>query len=769
MDTLKGLTSQFALFLWFCFSVSALQAQSPLIQPEIEKKVDSVLSLMTLEEKVGQLNQYSGFHQFTGPAPEGDYAKERMEVLKSGGVGSMLNVYGAKETYEAQRIVVENSRLKIPLLIGYDVIHGYKTIFPIPLGEAASWDLEAVEKSARIAAIEASAAGINWTFAPMVDVSRDPRWGRIMEGSGEDPYLGSQMAVARVKGFQTDDLSSDNSIAATAKHFAGYGFSEAGRDYNTVDISKQTLLNVVFPPFKAASDAGVASVMNSFNDLFGVPVSGSEYLQRTVLKDRWGFNGFIVSDWGSIRQMIPHKYTKDLKEAAEVAINTGNDMDMESQAYHQYLVDLVKEGKVEENTVDEAVRRILRIKFHLGLFDDPYRYSDEKREKERTYTKEHREAARDVARKSIVLLKNEGELLPLDAKKKNTLAVIGTLAKDKDTPIAGWRGQGESNSAVSLLEGIEDAVGRRVKVKYAQGYTLAEGERRFAMELNFPEDDGSGFDEAIKLAEESDMVIMAIGEEGFQSGEGRSQVDVSMKGRQMELLKKVYEVNKNLVVVLMNGRPLVEPWLYDNIPAIVEAWHLGSEAGNAIADVLFGAYNPSGKLPVGIPRHVGQVPVYYNHKSTGRPEPQQGDYGTVFWSHYTDEKNTPQYPFGYGLSYTSFEYAEPQLSAETMAMDESVTLSVSITNSGEMSGEEVVQFYINDHFSKPIRPVQELKGFQKIKLDAGETKTVSFTITKETLGFYNDEEEFVTQPGMFTFMVGTSSADVKSIDFELMN
>lgn len=744
-----------------------LFAQNQLFKAEIEAKVDSVLSLMTVFEKVGQLNQHNGSWEFTGPVPDGDYQQERFELLKRGGVGTMLNVNGAEATRAAQKIVMENSRLKIPLIFGYDVIHGYKTMFPIPLGEAASWDLEAIENNSRIAAIEASAAGINWTFAPMMDVTRDPRWGRGMEGAGEDPYLSSLVSVARVKGFQTNDLSANNSIAATAKHLAAYGFSESGRDYNTVDVSKNTLLNVILPPFKAVSDAGVASMMNSFNDLWAIPTTASHYLHRDLLKGDWGFKGMVVSDWGSIRQMVTHGYSKDLEMATKQAIIAGNDIDMESEGFQRHLVALVESGEVPMAVLDDAVKRVLRIKFLLGVFDDPYRYSDVAREKAFTYTKEHRMAAREAAKKSIVLLKNENNVLPFDPTKKATIAVIGKLANDKDTPIGSWRGKAEANSAVSLLEGIKAAVGKNVTVKYAPGYVLAVGDRTFIHELTFGEDDGSGFEEALKIAKEADYVIMAVGEEGFQSGEGRSQVDVSLKGRQVELMNKVLAVNKNTAIVLMNGRAIVEPDLYNNPPAVLETWHLGSEAGNAISDVLFGKYNPSGKMPMTIPRHAGQIPIYYNHKSSGRPTTGPNDTGLVFWSHFTDESNDPQYPFGYGLSYTTFSYSDVKLSAESMGMDDEVTLSVTLTNTGKMDGEEVVQFYIRDHYGSTIRPVKELKGFQKVFLKAGESKVVDFKITAETLAAYVADDTFKAEPGAFTFMVGTNAMDVQKVSFML--
>ncbi len=758
--------SVLSLLITLLFTTSIF-AQDQLIKPDIEQKVDSVLALMTLEEKVGQLNQHNGSWDFTGPVPSGnEYAEARAGLLKSGGVGSLLNVTGAKATYEAQKLAVENSRLGIPLIFGFDVIHGYKTIFPIPLAEAASWDVNAVEQSARVAAIEASAAGVNWTFAPMVDVGRDARWGRVMEGSGEDPYLGSLMAIARVQGFQTSDLSQPSSIMATAKHFAGYGFSESGRDYNTVDVSRGTLMNVILPPFEAAAKAGIGTFMNSFNDLNGIPANGDYYLQRTILKERWGFNGFVISDWGSIRQMINHGYSKDLKQSTYHAITSGNDMDMESEAYRKHLVDLVKSGEVDISIVDEAVRRVLRMKFLLGLFDDPYLYSNPEREKNLTYTDEHRAIARDVAKRSIVLLKNNNDLLPISSNMPK-IAVIGNLAADKDTPLGNWRGRGESESAVSLLEGIRNAVGSGVEVTYAEGYTLAESNGIFSRALTFPEDDGSGFEEAIKNAKNADVVIMAVGEEAFQSGEGRSQVDISLKGRQLELFKKISAVNDNVIIVLMAGRPVVEPELYEESSTLLYSWHLGTEAGNAISDVLFGKYNPAGKLPISIPRNVGQIPIYYNFRSPGRPAPGPGDDGSVFWSHYNDELNSPQFIFGYGLSYTNFEYSNFKISSNSMKMDETVEVSVDITNTGSMAGEEVVQFYIRDQFASVMRPVKELKGFKKIMLEAGKTETVSFTLNWQTLAFYGADEKFKAEPGMFTIMVGKNSDDVQRLELEL--
>ena len=594
MNSPKGLLAAALLALALVPRGAGAQA---LADPRTEKKIDALLSQMTLEEKVGQLNQYSSPFDVTGPAPSAGAQKLAYEQIRKGLVGSMLNVTGAEATRKAQQLAVENSRLKIPMIFGYDVIHGYKTIFPIPLGEAASWDPAAVERSARVAATEAAAAGQHWTFAPMVDVARDARWGRIMEGSGEDAFLGAQMAAARVRGFQGKDLAALDTIAACAKHYAAYGFAEAGRDYNTADISEQTLRNVVLPPFKAAADAGVATFMNSFNEIGGIPSTGNPHLQRDILKGEWGFKGFVVSDWGSIREMIPHGFSADLAQAAQQAITAGSDMDMESRAYIGHLADLVNSGKVDVKLVDDAVRRILRVKFALGLFDDPYRYSDVSREKAATLTPANLAAARDVARRSIVLLKNDGGLLPFE-KGIGSIAVIGPLANDKDSPLGNWRGQGVTNSAVSLLEGVKAAVSTGTRVIYAEGARLITGARNFQTPPVYNTTDRSGFPAAVEAARSADVVLLALGEDAFQSGEGRSQAEIGLKGLQDELFRAVVEANNKVVVVLMSGRPLTIGPVAEAVPAVLEAWLLGSESGHAIADVLFGDYNPTGKLPV---------------------------------------------------------------------------------------------------------------------------------------------------------------------------
>jgi beta-glucosidase len=671
----------------------------------------------------------------------------------------MLNVVGAEATRKAQQLAVENSRLKIPMIFGLDVIHGYRTMFPIPLGETASWDMAAIEQSARVSATEAAAAGVHWTFAPMVDISRDARWGRVMEGAGEDPYLVGRAAVARVRGFQGQDLFALDTIAACVKHYAGYGFAEAGRDYNTVDISEHTLHNVVLPPFKAAVDAGVATVMNSFNEIGGIPATGSSYLQREILKGAWEFPGFVVSDYGSIGEMVAHGFVPDLENAARVALTAGSDMDMESSVYVAHLASLVRGKRIDEKHVEDAVRRILRVKFRLGLFDDPYRYSNVEREKKTLLAPEHLAAARDVARKSIVLLKNEGGLLPLD-KATRTIAVVGPLAADKDTPLGSWRAQAVADSAVSLLEGIR-AAAPGARVVHSEGTKLALGQRSFQHELTFNTKDRSGFPAAVEAARGADVVVVAVGEDAMQSGEGRSQVDVGLKGLQEELVRAVSDVNKKVVVVLMNGRPLVLGEAVQGAPAIVEAWHLGSEAGHAIADVLFGDHNPSGKLPVSFPRSVGQLPLYYNHKSTGRGAPSP----TVFWSHYTDSPNTPLFPFGFGLSYTTFDYSDVQVRPRELDRGGQVRVSVKVTNTGSRAGSEVVQVYARDVVGSTTRPVKELKAFQKVDLAPGQWRELTFFLRAADFAFYTAERKWEVEPGEFRIFVGGNSRDVKEAGF----
>ena len=738
-------------------------APAPLVDSATEARIDALLARMTVDEKVGQLHQLSNTFDTTGPVPEKPAELARYEQIRTGRAGSVLNVGGTAAVHRIQQLAVEGSRLHIPMIFGYDVIHGYRTIFPVPLGEAASWDLDAITLSARIAATEAAAAGIDWTFAPMVDIARDARWGRIMEGAGEDPYLGSAIAAARVLGFQGPDLSAPDAVAACVKHFAGYGFGEAGRDYNTADISESTLQNIVLPPFRAAIAAGAATVMSSFNDIGGLPAVMHSRLQRDLLKGEWGFHGFIVSDWGAIRESIDHGVSIDLRDAARLAITSGNDMDMESAAYSRHLASLVAAGAVPAATLDEAVRRILRVKFALGLFDDPYRRCDPVREKHVLGAPEHLAAARDVARKSIVLLKNPGSILPLDPKIRR-IAVIGWLAADKDTPLGNWRGHGQIDSAVSLLEGIRAAVGPRTIVDYAEGAELTVGDRHAFMDSRYNTTDRSGFRAAVAAARRADVVVLALGEDAWQTGEGRSQTDIGLKGLQQELFAAVSAANPHTVVVLMSGRPLVLGPVAEKAPALLAAWHLGSQAGHAIADVLFGNYNPSGKLPASFPRSVGQCPIYYAHKNTGRPVPKDP---RVFWSHYTDTPNTPLYPFGFGLSYTTFTLSSPHLSAKAIGPRDTLQVTATVTNSGARSGAEVVQLYIRDVVGSETRPVKELKGFRKVELQPGESREVTFSLTSADLAYFTPRGVWEAEPGEFEVFLGDSSEADQAVAFTL--
>lgn len=742
-------------------TVSTINAQQKL-NPEIEKKIDVLMSKMTLEEKVGQMNQYNGFWDVTGPAPVGGTAEQKYENIKKGLVGSMLTVRGVKEVKAVQKIAVEQTRLGIPLIIGFDVIHGYKTLSPIPLAEAASWDLKAIEKSAETAASEAAASGINWTFGPMMDVSKDARWGRVMEGAGEDSYLGSKVAVARVKGFQGDNtFKSPLRIAATAKHFAAYGFVESALEYNASEISNNTLFNQVLPPFKAAVDAGLKTVMTSFNTINGIPASGDKFLLRDVLKNKWGFNGFVISDWASIREMIPWGFSKDENAAAISAVEAGTDMDMEGGIYVPYLIDLVKQGKVKQEFVDDAVRRILRVKYELGLFDNPYRFLDEKREKEVIGSKANREAVLDMAKKSIVLLKNDTNLLPLK-KSGQKIVLLGSLAESKNSPLGSWRIAADSNTAVSVLEGMQQYKGN--SLNYVKGLELTTVEPTFLTEVQYNTTDKSGFEAAKNAAKDADVVVMVLGEHGFSTGEARSRTNLDLPGLQQEFLEEIYKVNPNIVLVLNNGRPLTISWAAEKIPTIVEAWQLGTETGNAVAQVLYGDYNPSGKLPMSFPRNIGQVPIAYNHYSTGRFTNKDNN---VFWSHYSDVEKTPLYPFGYGLSYTTFEYSNLKINKKTFSKGEKVEVSVDLKNTGKVTGKEVAQLYLHDEFASVAKPVKELKGFEMVELKAGETKTITFTLTDAELGFYNHQNEFVVEPGTFKVMVGGNSDAKLSDKFEV--
>lgn len=717
-------------------------------QDGISERVDSVLSLMSLDDKIGQLNQLS-FGIGWGPNVKVAVPDEYKDLIREGKIGSFLNAVGAEFTYELQKIAVNESKLKIPLIFGLDVIHGFKTTFPVPLGEAATWQPEIVEMSAHYQALEAASAGIHWTFSPMVDIARDPRWGRIMEGSGEDTYLGSLMAAARVRGYQ-ENLS-DLNIIACAKHYAAYGGAEGGRDYNTVDMSERTLRDVYLPPFKAAVDAGVHTLMAAFNEIGGVPSSGSKYLLTDVLREQWGFKGFVVSDWNSIGELINHGVAADLKQAGEISMNAGLDMDMESRAYINHLKELVDEDKVDVDLIDESVKRILRIKFMLGLFDDPYRYCKKEREEKNIGTEEIRIAASEVARRSMVLLKNEKNILPLKRNYKR-IAVIGPLADSRKNPLGGWAAMGDSSDVTTVLEGFKKYVDNKTQILYSEGCSVNDQSTK-------------GFSNAVKVAKRADVIVLCLGESRDMSGEAWSRSTLNLPGVQEDLAKELLKTKKPIVVVLMNGRPLSIPWLNENVDAILEAWFPGVTAGDAIAKVLFGEYNPSGKLPVTFPRTVGQVPIYYNHKNTGRPGREEEHYT----SKYLDLPLTPLYPFGYGLSYTTFNFNDLKLSSNKLTEEDSIIVSVSVKNSGNYDGEEVVQLYVRDLVGSVTRPIKELKGFKKIMLKRGEEKTVQFTLHEKDLRFTAADMKFKSEPGLFKIFVGNNSVDVLESQFELMD
>ncbi|SEW19760.1 beta-glucosidase [Chryseobacterium wanjuense] len=714
-------------------------------QKTIDQKVSELLSKMTLEEKVGQLVQYSGFEYATGP--QNSNSATVLNEIKQGKVGSMLNVAGAEETRKFQELALK-SRLRIPLLFGQDVIHGYRTTFPVNLGQAASWDLGLIEKSERIAATEASAYGIHWTFAPMVDIARDPRWGRVMEGSGEDTYLGTQIGLARIRGFQGKGLGNLDAIMACAKHFAAYGAAVGGRDYNSVDMSLRQLNETYLPPFKAAAEAGVATFMNSFNDINGVPATANKYILRDLLKGKWNYKGFVVSDWGSIGEMVPHGYAKDNKDAAEKAINAGSDMDMESRAYMAELPKLVQEGKVDPKLIDDAARRILVKKFEMGLFDDPYRFSSEKRQKEQLNNQEHRKFGREFGSKSIVLLKNQKNILPLSRSTK-TVALIGPFAKETSANHGFWSiaFKDDNQRIVTQFDGIKNQLDKNSTLLYAKG-------------ANVDDQDKSMFAEAVETAKKADVVIMTLGEGHAMSGEAKSRSNLHFTGVQEDLLKEIAKTGKPIVLMINAGRPLVFDWAADNIPAIMYTWWLGTEAGNSIADVLFGTVNPGGKLPMTFPRTEGQVPIYYNHYNTGRPAKNNTDRNYV--SAYIDLDNDPKFPFGFGLSYTQFKYSDMILSSTNLKGNQTLNISVNVSNTGNYDGEEVVQLYIRDLFGKVVRPVKELKGFQKVFIKKGESKTVNFTLTPENLKFYDDQLNYDWESGDFDIMIGTDSQNVQT-------
>ncbi len=702
--------------------------------------VDSLLSVMTLEEKIGQLNLVGRDGNLDSATRIGP---DKAEAIRQGHIGSLIGVVGAGFNREVQRIAVEESRLGIPLLFARDVIHGYKTLTPVPLAEAASWDLEAIEKSARIAAIEASASGINWTYAPMVDISRDPRWGRVMEGAGEDPWYGSVVAAARVKGFQGDDLSLNNTILACAKHFTGYGSPMAGREYSITDISMRELYEVHLPPFEATLDAGVGTYMTSFTEVNAIPATVSRFLLTGILREQWGFDGFVVTDWSTITQLMEHGVAADSASGAAASLKAGVDMDMGSEAFVTYLKSLVDEQRVSEADIDVAVKRILLAKYRLGLFEDPYRYTDPEREKREVLTPDNREAARDMARKSMVLLKNEGGLLPL-SKSPSTIAVIGPMADDNRALMGRWKAEGDKNDVTTLVQGIKNKV-PDTRILTAKG-------------ADFESDDRSGFQQALSVARQAEVIVLAIGESHKHSGEASTRASIDIPGVQLELVQEIYKSGKPMVVVLFNGRPLTINWLKDNVPTILEAWIPGTEGGNAIADVLFGDYNPSGKLPMTFPYAVGQVPIFYGYKNTGRPDDGSG---SRWVSGYYDIPNEPLYPFGYGLSYTTFEYSDLKIQNTTITGDDTLKFEMKVTNTGKMKGEEVIQVYTRDLLASVTRPVKELKRFRKIMLEPGETRVVGFSLTAADLALLNEDLVWVTEPGEFQLMIGSSSSDIR--------
>ena len=732
--------------------------------PEMDKFISDLMQKMTLEEKIGQLNLVSLGFDITGPR----ISEQVEEKIQQGLVGGVFNTYTNVAIRKLQEMAVNGTRLGIPLIFGFDVVHGHRTIFPIPLGLASCWDMELIEKTARIAAEEASAEGLNWTFAPMVDISRDARWGRICEGSGEDTWYGSKVAQAMVKGFQGDDLSAHNTLLACVKHFAVYGAPVAGRDYNTVDMSVRQMREIYLPPYKAAVDAGAGTVMTSFNDINGIPASSNKWLLTELLRDQWGFKGLVVTDYTSIGELIPFGVAKDAPEAARISMNAGVDMDMVSEVFLDNLAKLVEEGKITEAQIDEACRRILEAKYMLGLFEDPFRYVNEQRAEKTVLKQEFRDEARRIACKSMILLKNKNNTLPL--KKEGSIALIGPLAKSQRDVIGNWSGGGKSDDAISLEQGIRNVAGTDVRINYAKGANLTN-DTMILYKLN--QHDGRLdyhspdvlLTEALRTARESDLIVAVVGESFGMSGEAASRSEIGLPESQLTLLKALRNTGKPLILVLMNGRPLTLEWENENADAILETWFAGTEAGNAIADVLFGDHNPSGKLTVTFPRKVGQVPIYYNYKNVGRPFTVE--LFSKFETQYLDVPNDPLFPFGYGLSYTSFAYSDLQLSSKELTSSDSLQVSVQVRNKGSYDGEEVVQLYVQDLVGTVTRPVKELKGFKKIFLKSGESQTLTFTISEADLRFYNIDMEYVAEPGDFKVFVGSNSRDVMEAGFSL--
>jgi beta-glucosidase len=729
--------------------------------------ISTLMSKMTIEEKIGQLNLVTGGEATTGSAVSSDVEGK----IQRGQVGGIFSMTTPQRIRKAQEIAVTKSRLKIPLIFGQDVIHGYKTTFPIPLGLAATWDLPLIQKTARIAATEASADGLNWTFSPMVDISRDPRWGRISEGSGEDTYLSSEIAKAMVKGYQGDDLTKYNTIMACVKHFALYGAAESGRDYNTTDMSLHRMYNEYLPPYKAAIDAGAGSIMTSFNDINGVPATANRWLMTDLLRKQWGFNGFVVTDYTAVSELIDHGLG-DLQQVSALSLKAGVEMDMVSEGFLNTLGKSLKEGKVTEEQINNACKLVLEAKYKLGLFDDPYRYCNDARAKKEILTPANLQAAREVAGQSFVLLKNQNNLLPL--KRSGTIALIGPLANTRSNMPGTWSVNAELNNTPSLLEGLKTVVGNNVKILHTLGSNLLEDpayqERATMFGREIPRDNRSEeviIQEAVANAMKADVVVAALGESSEMSGESSSRTDLEIPDVQQRLLAALLKTGKPVVLVLFTGRPLALKWESENVPAILNVWFGGTQAAAAIGDVLFGNVNPSGKLTATFPQNVGQVPIYYSHKSTGRPL-EEGKWFSKFRSNYLDVTNEPLYPFGYGLSYTTFSYGDIKLSAPSFKAGESIKATVTVTNTGKYEGKEVVQLYTRDMVGSITRPVKELKSFQKISLKPGESREVTFTISAEDLKFYNAELQYVAEPGDFKLFIGTNSRDLKSADFKLL-
>ena len=732
---------------------------------KMDQFIDNLMGKMTLQEKIGQLNLPVSGEIVTGQAKSSDVAGK----IRKGQVGGLFNVKGVENIREVQKIAVEQSRLKIPLLFGMDVIHGYETVFPIPLALSCSWDMEAIKESARIAAKESSADGICWTFSPMVDICRDPRWGRMAEGGGEDPYLGSEISAAMVKGYQGDDLTDKNTIMACVKHFALYGAPEAGRDYNTVDMSHLSMFNNYFPPYKAAIDAGVGSVMTSFNVVDGIPATGNKWLMTDVLRDRWGFDGFVVTDYTAISEMIAHGMG-DLQQVSAMSLSAGTDMDMVADGFLTTLEKSLKEGKVTMAEIDKACRRILEAKYKLGLFDDPYKYCDASRVKKDIFTAENRTVARKIATETFVLLKNENNLLPLQRKGK--IALVGPLANTKANMPGTWSVAAASDKYNSLYESMKQSLAGKAEVLYAKGSNLMYDAQReaeatmFGREMRDPRSAQELLDEALSVASQADVIVAAVGESSEMSGESSSRTNLEMPDAQRDLLTALKKTGKPVVLVYFAGRSTVMTWEQENFPAILNVWFGGSEAADAICDVVFGDVSPSGKLTTTFPKNVGQIPLYYNHLNTGRPL-EAGKWFSKFRSNYLDIDNDPLYPFGYGLSYTTFRYGDLQLSNNSMNEKGKITASVTVTNTGNYDADEIVQMYIRDMVGSVARPVKELKGFERIHLKKGESRTVSFDITAKQLKFYNSALNWVCEPGEFEVMVGGNSRDVQTKKFSL--